>query len=86
MPAEKDIRYMGYSVRWREGRGDPGWRCTAWLGWNMTRVPRYDMEDVVGLELYDHSSDPGENFNLAGEKYYSWVVHHCFTLIRSYIK
>ena len=47
---------------------------------------RYNLEDVAGLELYDHSSDPGENFNLAGEKYYSWVLHHCFTLIRSYVK
>ena len=47
----------------------------------MTNIPRYDMEDVAGLELYDHNSDPGENYNLAGEKYYSWVV-----LNKSYIK
>ena len=80
------LRYMGYSVRWREGWGEAGWRCTVWLGWNMTSSPRYNLKEVVGLELYDHHSDPGENLNLAGEKYYSRVVQHCFTLIRSYIK
>ena len=77
---------MGYSVRWREDRGEAGWRCTAWLGWNLTSVPRYNFQEVVGLELYDHSSDPGENLNLAGEKHYSGLLHHCFKLIKSYVK
>ena len=49
MPKEKDIRYMGYSARWREGDGD--WRCTVWMGWNMTATPRYNFSgDMPGIQ------------------------------------
>ena len=42
LPREADIRYMGYSARWR-GAGAPagGWRCTVWAGWGVAQVPRW---------------------------------------------
>ena len=103
MPKEKDIRYMGYSARWRENPGD--WRCTVWMGWNMTSTPRYNfsgdiiadikwgsgditpmLSDIVGLELYDHTRDEGENSNLAGDKTFAGVIQKCMELIYDYVK
>ena len=102
MPKEKDIRYMGYSARWRESPED--WRCTVWLGWNMTSTPRYNfsgdiayieswsgdiarmLSDIVGLELYDHTRDKGENSNLAGDKSLAGVTQKCMELIYDYVK
>ena len=49
---------MGYSARW------PGWRCTLWMGFTPLPLPSPHPEEVVGLELYQHSTDPGEDHNL----------------------
>ena len=84
MPKEQDIRYMGYSVRWTGDQGS--WRCTVWLGWNMTSTPRYNFSDIAGLELYDHSRDEEENYNLAGVKSYSNIIKQCFDWVESYAK
>ena len=51
MPKEKDIRYMGYSARWRAGEWEGDWRCTVWMGWNMTETPRYNFSgDLTGIQ------------------------------------
>ena len=52
----------------------------------MSLTPHYNMSDLVGLELYNHNTDQGENFNLAGEKHYFGVIDHCFQIIKSYFK
>lgn len=78
---------MGYSARWREDGPVPGdWRCTVWMGWNMTATPRYNFSDIVGLELYDHTRDEEENINLAGDKMFVGVIQKCMELIYDYVK
>ena len=43
---------MGYSARWREDGPVPGdWRCTVWMGWNMTATPRYNFSgEILGFQ------------------------------------
>ena len=93
MPKEKDIHYMGYSVRWKDDNHEDAveadldnWRCTIWMGWNMKSTPRYNMSDIVGMELYNHNTDSEENYNLAEEKMFISVLKKCFQFIENYVK
>ena len=52
----------------------------------MTHIPRYNMSDLAGLELYDHHNDPQENFNIAAEKHYIDIIQRCFIIITKYFK
>lgn len=74
---------MGYSVRWKHG--DSNWRCTVWMGWSKNQKPRYNLSEIVGLELYDHNTDDQENFNLASEKIFVDVIQKCFEFIEGYV-
>ncbi len=65
-PRLKDIRYMGYSVR------SERYRYTEWVGFDRAAF-RPDWSEVVGAELYDHGSDPGEDMNVAGRSEYAGV-------------
>ena len=49
-------------------------------------VARYNWSDIVGLELYDHSRDPGEDTNLALDKRYAGVMDTCIKLLHGYAK
>ena len=40
----------------------------------------------MGLELYGHARDAGEDRNLAWDKVYAGVLHRGVELIESYIK
>ena len=44
------------------------------------------LSDIVGLELYDHTRDEGENNNLAGDKTFAGVIQKCMELIYDYVK
>ena len=51
------FRYMGLSVR------TDTWRYTEWRRWNGTALaPQFDIP-ALGVELYDHTSDAGDNFD-----------------------
>mgnify|MGYP002051817209 CR=1 FL=1 len=50
------------------------------------RCYRFDISDIVGLELYDHTRDKGENSNLAGDKSLAGVTQKCMELIYDYVK
>ena len=86
LPKERDIRYMGYSVRWREKWEKSGWRCTVWMGFKARPKPEPDMTDIAGIELYDHQDDNGENNNLAKDKDHIGTIQQCMDLIRKYIE
>ena len=81
LPREKDIQYMGYSVRWRQRQEEEGWRCTVWMGFKALPVPAPDITDIVGIELYDHQDDEGENSNLAKDKGQIARIQECFDFI-----
>ena len=66
------IDFMGYKMR------TANFSVTQWFSWNGTAL-RANYDDVVGVELYDHSTDDGmapaafddfENVNLAGNPKY----------------
>ena len=50
------------------------------------RCYRFDISDIVGLELYDHVRDEEENINLAGDKTFVGVIQKCMKLIYDYVK
>ena len=56
----KKVEYMGYSMRTDRYR---------LVEWRNCRTGK-----TVDRELYDHSTDPGENRNLAGDKQYSALL------------
>ena len=85
LPKESNIRYMGYSVRWRMAQQKNGWRCTVWMGFTAVPEPKADMTDIVGLELYNHDDDEGENNNLAKDKNQIKNINQCMELIANYI-
>jgi iduronate 2-sulfatase len=66
-PRDKD--YMGYTMR------TPQYRYTEWV--HFIGKPHYKpvWEENVGTELYDHTIDPEENYNHAGEKKYTEIQH-----------
>ena len=76
---------MGYSVRWRMAQEKNGWRCTVWMGFTAVPEPKADMTDIVGLELYNHDDDEGENNNLAKDKDQIKNINKCMELIANYI-
>ena len=47
---------------------------------------RYNWSHIVGLELYDHSRDQGEDTNLALDKRYAGVMDACIKLLHGYVK
>ncbi len=51
--------YMGYAVR------TDRYRYVEWYQWDKDKE---QAGQLVGRELYDHQSDPGENMNMAGEE------------------
>ena len=68
---------MGYSMR------SDNWRLAEWVAWNKTAgVPMWEMQ--VGLELYNHTRDFGEDLyksapveNVAAEPWNDGVVAKC---------
>ncbi|XP_061454789.1 iduronate 2-sulfatase [Rhineura floridana] len=56
LPALKDIRIMGYSVRTDD------YRCTLWLGFNPSNFT-VNLKDIHGGELYFAKSDPHQDHN-----------------------
>ena len=75
---------MGYSVR------SVQYRYTEWLKWNGTRL-HGEWDQVLGVELYDHTSDTGrdfdgfENVNLASEpSMHSIIEIHHKLLVQNY--
>ena len=68
LPKERDIRFMGYSVRWKSVGYSAGWRCTVWMGFRALPRPQADLSNIAGIELYNHDVDPKENNNVAKDK------------------
>eukprot|EP00118_Oscarella_pearsei_P017935 m.180700 g.180700 ORF g.180700 m.180700 type:complete len:558 (+) comp39259_c0_seq1:47-1720(+) len=58
---------MGYSIR------TDRFRYTAWIAYD-GRTHQVDWNSVTARELYDHQSDPDENFNVASEAQYQSQV------------
>lgn len=54
---------MGYSLLTNVGGVE--YRYTEWAGFNSAHFGKPDWTHNVGRELYNHSSDPLENFNIA---------------------
>lgn len=66
-PALEDIRIMGYSMLSRD------YRYTEWIGFDPTNFRR-NWTSVYARELYNLSSDPREDRNVAGSPEYKDVV------------
>ena len=88
-------RAGGARAHQRGAGGAPCGRAGAWPGCpggrgltlhRVTRGARYNWSDIVGLELYDHSRDPGEDTNLALDKRYAGVMDTCIKLLHGYAK
>ena len=54
---------MGYSLLTHQEGTE--YRYTEWVDFNTKTFGKPDWERVVGVELYDHKTDPMENFNVA---------------------
>jgi iduronate 2-sulfatase len=48
---------MGYAIRTER------YRYVEWYNWNKSKITD---STIIAKELYDHSTDPGENINIAG--------------------
>lgn len=77
-PGARNIRYMGYSLRWK------GWRCSVWIGFTALPHPVPDWTNIVAKELYDHTVDDGENHNLADISKYSSLMSYCILDLMKY--
>lgn len=64
----------GYSLR------TPRFRYTEWLQTGSGKKPNWGK--IVSRELYDHITDPGENWNSADEERYADVVMELSQLLR----
>ena len=65
------------------------WQLSGSSHWSLSDVVIYwswSSSDVVGLELYDHARDAGEDRNLAWDKVYAGVLQRGVELLESYIK
>lgn len=63
-PHTRDVTIMGYSIRTHR------FRYTAWLKFdNQTYKP--DWDHIVAEELYDHKTDPQEDHNVVGKRFYT---------------
>ena len=60
-PRLDNVRYMGYSIKTNTHR------YTEWVGYNTTSFRPY-WDQVVAIEMYNHTSDPEEHFNQADNK------------------
>lgn len=58
---------MGYSVVTRLGSPPVEYRYTEWVDFNTLYYRGPDFASSKGVELYDHSVDPGENTNVIEE-------------------
>jgi hypothetical protein len=56
---------MGYAIR------TDRYRYVEWYAWDKELRTR---GDLLASELFDHSSDPGENYNLIGESSYEEII------------
>ena len=56
---------MGYSMK------TDSYRYTEWAKLNQAPTYKPDWNTLYGVELYDHSKDPDENYNVAGEQSYA---------------
>ena len=74
----------------RCGRAGAWPRCPGGRGltlhWVTRGGRRYNWSHIVGLELYDHSRDQGEDTNLALDKRYAGVMDTCIKLLHGYVK
>ena len=72
---DEEYDVMGYSVRTQE------YRYTQWIGFNYT-LSEPDWDDVRGGELYDHVTDPDENYNVNEDPIYADVIDEMYQLLR----
>ena len=64
--SREDHDVMGYSVKTQDG-----FRYTEWVKFYNSPYYKPDWDQVFGVELYDHSVDPEENYNLVDEITYA---------------
>ena len=64
--SREDHDVMGYSVKTQDG-----FRYTEWVKFYSSPYYKPDWDQVFGVELYDHSVDPEENYNLVDEITYA---------------
>ncbi len=57
---------MGYTVITKIGEVE--YRYTEWVDFNTENKYQPNWNRNVGVELYDHNNDIGENFNIAGNE------------------
>ena len=60
--SREGVDIMGYSVKTQDG-----FRYTEWVKFHNSPYYKADWDQVFGVELYDHSVDPEENYNLVDE-------------------
>ncbi|CAH1787732.1 unnamed protein product [Owenia fusiformis] len=59
--------WMGYSMR------TDNFRYTEWVKWLKDPINKPDWSILKGVELYDHTRDPQENYNFASDKSYAEI-------------
>ena len=64
--SREGLDVMGYSVKTQDG-----FRYTEWVKFYNSPYYKADWDQVFGVELYDHSVDPEENYNLVDEIIYA---------------
>jgi len=70
---------MGYTVASRVGGCE--YRFTKWCAFKNFKV---DWGDCVGVELYNHTADPAENFNVVETAEAEPVVTALLRMVKSY--
>ncbi|MPC14235.1 Iduronate 2-sulfatase [Portunus trituberculatus] len=73
-PHTRDVTIMGYSIRTHR------FRYTAWLKFN-NQTYRPDYKHIVAEELYDHKTDPQEDHNVAGKRFYTQHKREVYSML-----
>ncbi|XP_063530604.1 iduronate 2-sulfatase [Cydia strobilella] len=73
-PKLKNIKIMGYSIRTNN------YRYTEWVSFNHTLFTK-DWNKLYGLELYDHTTDPYEAYNVVSKRKYRRIRKHLSKLL-----
>ncbi|CAG0883846.1 unnamed protein product [Darwinula stevensoni] len=75
-PRLKHIRIMGYSIRTER------YRYTEWVAFSPKNFTAH-WDERFAVELYDHRSDPDENFNVAESKKHSRLLKKLSAALRN---